>query len=147
VKFLVFARFLANKFLMIRTWFFIVVVILITSLIYRGWQSQQAIVLGVEGKLIDPKEKKISGLEKTQIHALQVAAFTSSKQARELINSLKKKGVRDVYQVRTKRKSGEIWYKIRVGRFDSKDNAQIFARQLIEQKTIKNYFIISLSVN
>jgi hypothetical protein len=147
VKFLVFARFLANKFLMIRTWFFIVVVILITSLIYRGWQSQQAIVLGVEGKLIDPKEKKISGLEKTQIHALQVAAFTSSKQARELINSLKKKGVRDVYQVRTKRKSGEIWYKIRVGRFDSKDNAQIFARQLIEQKTIKNYFIISLPVN
>ena len=147
VKFLVFARFLANKFLMIRTWFFIVVVILITSLIYRGWQSQQAIVLGVEGKLIDPKEKKISGLGKTQIHALQVAAFTSSKQARELINSLKKKGVRDVYQVRTKRKSGEIWYKIRVGRFDSKDNAQIFARQLIEQKTIKNYFIISLSVN
>jgi len=147
VKFLDFARILASKFLMIRTWFFIVVVILITSLAYRGWQSQQEIGLGVEGKLIDPKEKKIRGLEKTQIHALQVAAFTSSKQARELINSLKKNGVRDVYQVRTKRKSGEIWYKIRVGRFDSKENAQMFARQLIEKKTIKNYFIISLSVN
>jgi len=147
VKFLDFARILASKFLMIRTWFFIVVTILITSLVYRGWQTQQEIGLGVEGKVIDPKEKKISGLEKTEIHTFQVAAFTSSKQARELINSLKKKGVRDVYQVRTKRKSGETWYKIRVGRFDSKDNAQIFARQLIEQKTIKNYFIISLPVN
>jgi len=115
VKFLDFARILARKFLMIRTWFFIVVVILITSLVYRG--------------------------------TFQVAAFTSSKQARGLINSLKKKGVRDVYQVRTKRKSGETWYKIRVGRFDSEENAQMFARQLIEQKTIKNYFIISLSVN
>jgi len=144
---LVFARFLANKFLMIRTWFFIVVVILITSLIYRGWQSQQEIVLGVEGKAKDPKEKNVSGLKKTEIHTIQVAAFTSSKQARGLISSLKKYGVRDVYQVRTKRKSGEIWYKIRVGRFDSKDNAQMFARQLIEKKTIKNYFIISLSIN
>jgi len=147
VKFLDFARILASKFFMIRTWFFIVVVILITSLVYRGWQTQQEIGLGVEGKAIDPKEKKISGLKTTEIHTFQVAAFTSSKQARELINSLKKKGVRDVYQVRTKRKSGETWYKIRVGRFDSKENAQMFARQLIEQKTIKNYFIISLSVN
>ena len=147
VKFLDFARILASKFLMIRTWFFIVVVILITSLVYRGWQTQQEIGLGVEGKAIAPKEKKTSGLKTTEIHTFQVAAFTSSKQARELINSLKKKGVRDVYQVRTKRKSGETWYKIRVGRFDSKENAQIFARQLIEQKTIKNYFIISLSVN
>ena len=147
VKFLDFTRILASKFLMIRTWFFIVVVILITSLVYRGWQTQQEIGLGEEGKSIDPKEKNISGLKKTEIHTFQVAAFTSSKQARELINSLKKKGVRDVYQVRTKRKSGETWYKIRVGRFDSKENAQMFARQLIEQKTIKNYFIISLSVN
>ena len=147
VKLLGSARILANKFLMIRTWFFIVVVILITSLIYRGSQTQQEIGLRVEEKAKDPKEENISGLKKTEIHTLQVAAFTSSKQARGLINSLKKKGVRDVYQVRTKRKTGETWYKIRVGRFDSKENAQMFARQLIEQKTIKNYFIISLSVN
>ncbi len=147
VKLLGSARILANNFLRIRTWFFILVVILITSLIYRGSQTQQEIGLRVEEKAKDPKEENISGLKKTEIHTLQVAAFTSSKQARGLINSLKKKGVRDVYQVRTKRKTGETWYKIRVGRFDSKENAQMFARQLIEQKTIKNYFLISLSVN
>ena len=147
VKFLDFARILASKFLMIRTWFFIVVVILITSLVYRGLKTQQEIALEIENKTIDPKEIKISDVKKTEIHTFQIAAFTSSKQARELINFLKKKGVRDVYQVRTKRKSGETWYKIRVGRFDSKENAQMFARQLIEQKTIKNYFIISLSAN
>jgi hypothetical protein len=147
VKLLDFTRIIANKFLMIRTWFFIVVVLLIASLIYRGSQTQQEIGLGIEGKAIDPKQKKISGFGKMEIHTIQVAAFTSSKQALGLINSLKKKGVRDVYQVRTKRKSGETWYKIRVGRFDSKENAQMFARQLIEQKTIKNYFVISLPVN
>ena len=116
-------------------------------MVYRGWQTQQEIGLGVEGKAIDPEEKKISGLKTTEIHTFQVAAFTSSKQARELINTLQKKGVRDVYQVRTKRKSGETWYKIRVGRFDSKENAQMFARQLIEQKTIKTYFLISLPIS
>ena len=92
-------------------------------------------------------KKKIGGLKEPEIYTFQIAAFSSSQQARELINLLKKKGVRDVYQVRAQRKSGETWYKIRVGRFDSKENAQMFARQLIEQKTIKNYFIISLSVN
>ncbi len=64
VKFLEFARILASKFFMIRTWFFIVVVILITSLVYRGWQTQQEIGLGVEGKAIDPKEKKSVALKK-----------------------------------------------------------------------------------
>jgi len=83
VKFLDFARILASKFLMIRTWFFIVVVILITSLVYRGWQTQQEIALGIENKTIDPKEIKISGVKKTEIHTFQIAAFTSSKQARD----------------------------------------------------------------
>ena len=92
-------------------------------------------------------KKKIGGLKEPEIHTFQIAAFSSSQQARELINLLKKKGVRDVYQVRTKKKSGETWYKIRVGRFDSKENAQRFARQLIEQKTIKTYFLISLPIS
>ena len=65
----------------------------------------------------------------------------------ELLDLLKKKGVRNVYQVKTRSKSGETWHKIRVGRFDSKENARRFASQLIDQKTIKTYFIISLPVS
>ena len=87
------------------------------------------------------------GAEGLKVYTLQVAAFTSSKQARTLINSLRKKGVRDVYQMKTKRKSGETWYKIRVGRFDSNENARRSANQLINQKSIKNYFIIPLPIN
>ena len=82
-----------------------------------------------------------------KIYTLQVAAFTSSRQANELINSLRKKGVRDVYKVKTKRNSGETWYKIRLGRFKSNKSARRFANQLIHQKSIKNYFVISLPVN
>jgi cell division protein FtsN len=132
---------------MIRTWVFIVVVLLFASLIYRGWQGDQEIVANVKDTAIDAQEKTFSGNKRAEIHTFQVAAFTSSKQARGFVNLLKAKGVRDVYQVKTKRKSGETWYKIRVGRFDSKKNAQKFASQLIDQKTIKNYFIISLPIN
>jgi hypothetical protein len=121
--------------------------VLFLSLIYRGWLAKQEIFLGVEDQSIIVKEKQISGLKKIEIHTFQVAAFSSLKQARVFIDMLKKKGVRDVYQVKTKRKSGESWYKIRVGRFDSKENAQRFARRLIEQKAIKTYFLISLPIS
>jgi hypothetical protein len=147
IKFFGFTRILASKLLIIRTWIFIMVAIFVISLVYRGWQTQKEMTAEVEGQAIDGNEKKIGGLKEPEIHTFQIAAFSSSQQARELINLLKKKGVRDVYQVRTKKKSGETWYKIRVGRFDSKENAQRFARQLIEQKTIKTYFLISLPIS
>ncbi len=147
IKFLGFARILASKLLIIRTWFFTIILVLFLSLIYRGWLAKQETFLGVEDQSIDVKEKQINGLKKLEIHTFQVAAFSSLKQARGFVNGLKKKGVRDVYQVKTKKKSGENWYKIRVGRFDSKENAQRFARQLIEQKTIKTYFLISLPIS
>ena len=146
-KLLSFFRILASKFLMIRTWFFVLVIISITSLIYREWQTQQSVFVGEEGQVVDTKNKRLNAFKKGGIHTLQVAAFTSSRQASDLIDSLKQKGVRDVYLVTTKRKSGETWYKIRVGRFDSKEKAQMFAGQLFEQKTIKNYFVISLPIN
>ena len=146
-KFFGFTRILASKFLIIRTWVFIMVAIFVISLVYRGWQTQKEMTAEVEGQAIDGKEKKIGGLKEPEIHTFQVAAFSSSKQARGFINLLKKNGVRDVYQVKTKKKSGETWYKIRVGHFDSKENAQRFASQLIEQKTIKTYFLISLPIS
>jgi hypothetical protein len=147
LRFLGLTRFFASKLLIIRTWFFTIILVLFLSLIYRGWLAKQEIFLGVEDQSIIVKEKQISGLKKIEIHTFQVAAFSSLKQARVFIDMLKKKGVRDVYQVKTKRKSGESWYKIRVGRFDSKENAQRFARRLIEQKAIKTYFLISLPIS
>lgn len=132
-----------------KTWVFIfgAVVILMGVLNYRERQAQQEKAIQKEQKI---KGSDVIGLDKREelkIYTLQVAAFTSPKQAHALIDSLRKKGVRDVYQVKTKRKSGEIWYKIRVGRFDSNENARRFANQLISQKSIKNYFVISLPVN
>ena len=147
IKFLFFARSFASKFLIIRTWFFTIILVLFLSLIYRGWLAKQETFLRGEDQRIAVKEKTINGLKKLEIHTLQVAAFSSLKQSRGFINVLKKKGVRDVYQVKTKKKSGKNWYKIRIGRFDSKENAQRFARQLIEQKAIKTYFLISLPIS
>ena len=140
-------RVLASNFLKIRIWVFVVVVILMAGLGYRGWQVQQEKAVRGEGEVVNAQEKSLGGREKLEIHTFQVAALKSSKQARRQMDLLKKKGVRNVYQVKTRSKSGETWYKIRVGRFDSKENARRFASQLIDQKTIKTYFIISLPVS
>jgi hypothetical protein len=130
-----------------RGFIFFLTLILAGSLSYLKWQNSKEIVADTEIKALDSAIKTASGKSASEIHTLQVAASTSSKDAHRLIANLKKNGVRNVYQVKTKRKSGETWYKIRVGRFDSKENARRFADQLINKKTIKNYFIISFPVN
>jgi len=53
-----FTRILASKFLIIRTWVFIMVAIFVISLVYRGWQTQKEMTAEVEGQAIDRKEKK-----------------------------------------------------------------------------------------
>jgi len=133
----------------LKTWaFFFLAVVILTGVLNYGERQVQQERLGQTGhENKGGAVNSLSSREKLEIFTLQVAAFTSSEQARDLINLLMKKGVRDVYQVKTKRKSGEIWYKIRVGRFDSDENARRFANQLISQKSIKNYFVISLPVN
>ena len=130
-----------------RVFVFSLVLIVAASLNYLKWPDNKEIVAGAEIKALDSRIKIANGKIFSEIHTLQVAASTSFKDANRLIANLKKKGVRSVYQIKTKRKSGETWYKIRVGRFDSKENARRFADQLINKKTIKNYFIISFPVN
>ena len=130
-----------------RGFIFFLVLMLAASLNYFISQDHKEIVAGAAIKALDSGIKKASGKSISETHTIQVAASTSSEDAHRLIFNLKKKGVRNVYQVKTKRKSGETWYKIRVGRFNSKENARRFADQLINKKTIKNYFIISFPAN
>ena len=124
------------------------VILLMAGLGYRDWQVQQENATRMELEAKRTGEGKNLGREGgVEIHTLQVAAFPSSKQASRLVDSLTKKGIRGVYQVKSKKKSGGNWYKIRIGRFESKEDARRLASQLIDQKSIKNYFIISLAVN
>lgn len=76
-------------------------------------------------------------------HFIQVAAVTSSKQANQFIKSLKKKGVTKAIIIKSARQSGGSWYKIRVGAFDQKGEALKMAKRLMDDKLIKNYFVVS----
>ncbi len=78
------------------------------------------------------------------IHTLQIAAVTSQSQANKIMRKLTKNKIKGVYLIKTKRESGGFWYKIRLGKFSNKQKAQQYAASLIEQKLIRNYFIISL---
>ena len=80
----------------------------------------------------------------SRVFTVQIAAVTSAKQANKLVEKLKRKNIENLYITKSKRRSGGLWYKLRVGKFSSKNKASEFANQLIASKKVKNYFIISM---
>jgi hypothetical protein len=121
--------------------FFLVVV----GLGLMEWKTGQEAI--VEEKTqppeaVTPGPKPIA-TKRNKMHSIQVAAVTSSKQANQLIKFLKKKGVKDIFIVKSPRQSGGNWYKIRVGPFDIKADALQMANRMMDDKLIQNYFVVS----
>ena len=85
-----------------------------------------------------------SSKEKNRVYTVQIAAVISANQANKLVRKLKGNGLKNLYVVKSKRRSGGHWYKLRVGQFASKSRASEFANRLVADKALKNYFIISL---
>ena len=79
-----------------------------------------------------------------RVFTVQIAAVNSAKQANKLVKKLKRKNIENLYLVKSKRRSGGFWYKLRVGKFSSKNKASEFANQLIASKKVKNYFITAI---
>lgn len=82
-----------------------------------------------------------------KMHTIQVAAVNRKANADEIVDALKRKQVQGVYVLKTKRKSNGYWYKVRIGKFGSVDEAQKFAQNLVEQNIISNYFLVSLGTD
>jgi len=102
-----------------------------------------------QGDFVSQREPSVAtdlsaSKEDNRVYTVQIAAVISAEQANKLVRRLKGKGVKDLYIVKSKRRSGGHWYKLRVGQFVSKSRASEFANQLVAAKTVKNYFIISL---
>lgn len=91
-----------------------------------------------------PEPKSSQAKNGDRVFTVQLAAVISAKQADKMIRRLKKKGIEGLYVVKTVRRAGGHWYKIRVGRFTSKDQASAYANRLVDSKIFKNYFVISL---
>lgn len=88
---------------------------------------------------------KLSQVKKEdRVFTIQVAAVVSAKKANKMVRRLKKKGVEGLYVVKAARRDGGNWYKIRAGQFPSKDQASAYANRMVDSKSIKNYFVISL---
>ncbi len=82
-----------------------------------------------------------------RVYTIQIAAVISAKHADKMIRRLKNKGIEGLYVVKDIRRAGGHWYKIRVGQFAAKDQAGAYANRLVDSKSIKNYFVISLPKN
>ncbi len=94
-----------------------------------------------------PTAKSSQTKKDDRVFTIQIAAVISAKQADKMIRNLKKKKVEGLYVVKAKRRSGGHWYKIRTGKFPSKGQASAYANRLVDSKSIKNYFVISLPKN
>jgi hypothetical protein len=124
------------------------VVIFLFILIGLGFKERGFLIKG-QGDFISPKEassvaSSSGDKEDNRVYTVQIAAVISAKQANKLVKRLKGKGVKGLYIVKSERRSGGHWYKLRVGQFASKNKASEFANQLVAVKTVKNYFVISL---
>ncbi len=125
---------------------FILVILVVVGLNYKDWSRQKAVQVEAPPPpepAPAPAPAKIKPQATDRIYTIQIAAVTSSKQANRMVSSLKKKGVKGLYTIQAPKKSGGSWYKVRVGRFEGKGEAQEFAKRLIDKKHIKNYFILS----
>lgn len=89
-------------------------------------------------------KERAGGKKDDRVFTVQIAAVNSAKQANILVKKLKKRKIENLYIVKSKRRSGGHWYKLRVGKFSSKVQASEFANQLVAAKLVKNYFIISM---
>ncbi|MEE2986499.1 MAG: SPOR domain-containing protein [Nitrospinota bacterium] len=134
---------------LIATSFLFMVVLLGVS--YKEWYVQQENIISGGEKLESERGKRMrsaSGKEDVyKVYTIQVAAVTKAAQADRLIRKLKKKGMEGLYIIKSQRKAGGNWYKIRTGQFIDKDGARKFANRLVDQKAIRNYFIIALPKN
>ncbi len=98
--------------------------------------------------LISTLASKLPQIKKEdRVYTIQIAAVISAKHASTMVRRLKKKGVEGLYVVKAARRDGGHWYKIRVGQFPVKDQASVYANQLVDSKSIKNYFLIPLPKN
>jgi hypothetical protein len=88
---------------------------------------------------LDARPQKQNKIEYT----LQIAATTRKKQADKMTAKLKKKGVDRLYVVKTARRGGGHWFKIRVGSFSDQEKAKQLGVKLAGQKLIQNYFVIA----
>ena len=79
-----------------------------------------------------------------RVHTIQIGAVTTQKKVDDILAILKKRNVKDLYVVKVERQNGGYWHKIRAGRFKSEEEAKIFGNRLIDDKAIKNYFVITL---
>lgn len=133
-----------------RLWVKLVTIALLGFLILAGlglmeWRATQDEIVAdktTQAKAVAPAPKPVA-TKPDREHFIQIAAVTSSKQANQLINALKKKGVTKAIIIKSARQAGGSWYKIRVGAFDQKGDALQMAKRLMDDKLIKNYFLVS----
>jgi hypothetical protein len=120
------------------------IIVLGGAIFFQIQKSPKLITSPVPPKKITESSLDARPQKQNQIeYTLQIAATTRKKQANKMTAKLKKKGIDGLYIVKTARRGGGHWFKIRVGSFSDQEKAKELGAKLAGQKLIQNYFIIA----
>lgn len=134
-----------KNFLFITLGIIIVVslIFLLGYLVGRGYElREEPIAKGVERKEVIPKPRvapEIPLLKTGLPYAVQVASSQSEEKALALVNRLKAQGYPAyIEEVELK---GKKWYRVRVGSFRNRDDAQKLVDKLKEKEGLKDAMV------
>lgn len=75
------------------------------------------------------------------IYTVQAGAFKNEKEAVVLKKKLEKKGYNNIYMFREKKQKNEVLFKVRIGDFETKKEAEIFAVKLNKTEGLRSFAV------
>lgn len=102
-------------------------------------ESEPSPSMEAQSSMTVPENPKWEGYQTPQgkpKFTLQVAAFNNPEEARELVNQLRNKGY-PAYQIPENSVAKEMWHRVRVGHFQSLQEARQFALTFEKKEKIK----------
>jgi len=84
-----------------------------------------------------------SAYAENRYYSIQLGAFKKLHRAENLINSLKAAGYSAIYSYKSVKDQGR-WYRVYLGKYKSRGEAEKWAKELIDKRIISNYYIRAL---
>jgi cell division septation protein DedD len=105
-----------------------------------GKETREVIKLN-ERKIL-PDSKKIDLTSGQGMHTVQVGSYRSKMQASTLVEKLNKKGY-PAYLIEASIPQKGLWYRIRVGYFQTREEAEKISSEIKEKEKLFNYVTLS----
>ena len=94
-------------------------------------QMEQDSIAAAENEIAEEQEQPATGLVETGSYVVQVGAWRSEEKAQNLVDKWADRNYPSAYVVKIgKEETGDVWFRVRVGFFETKEAAETFGTEL-----------------